>query len=187
MMKITLINALTLLRIPLSLMFCTMILFYDYPLLPCAVLFLIIGASDYLDGKLARKYHVQTDIGARLDVTSDFFFIITTCLSWSYLGFFPIWMMGIIILKFIEFLITSFISRKNGQGITIFRFDPLGKGVAVVFYLFPVFVLLLLYGCSSPFRGLILNIICIIITSLAALSSIFRIISLVKIRKECIE
>ena len=65
MTKITLINALTLSRIPLPLMLCTMILFYDYPLLPCAVLFLIIGASDYFDGKFARKYHVQTDIGAK--------------------------------------------------------------------------------------------------------------------------
>jgi len=35
------------------------------------VVYLIIGLTDYLDGKIARKYHVESSIGSRLDALGD--------------------------------------------------------------------------------------------------------------------
>ena len=185
MIKFVLINGLTLLRLPLSLVFCMMVLMYDHPFLPCILLFIVIGASDYLDGKLAWKFQAQTDIGAKLDVAADFFFILMACLSWAYLNLFPVWMVGIILMKFIEFLITSAISKKKSK--TVFKFDPLGRIAAVLFYLLPVGVLLLLHYGSDSWQMLALNLICIAITVLAVSSSFLRIGFLIKTRKEYIE
>ena len=163
-------------------MFCILILFYNYPFLPCITLFIVIGASDYFDGKLARKYHVETHIGAKLDVFSDFFFIFVACLSWAYLDLLPYWMVGVIILKFLEFLITSFISKKKTLSSFVFKFDPLGRGVAVAFYVLPVLILLPLYFYRAFYEQLI-NLICISITMSAISSSVFRIMSLNKTKK----
>ncbi len=93
MIRVVLVNALTLSRVPLTLMFRTMLLFKVNPFLPCITLFALIAVSDYLDGKLARKYDVQTGTGAVLDVMVDFFFIIAACASLSFRGLFPGWML----------------------------------------------------------------------------------------------
>ena len=38
---------------------------------PFVILFVIIGATDALDGFLARKYHVESEFGAKLDNAAD--------------------------------------------------------------------------------------------------------------------
>ncbi len=174
------INILTLSRVPLTLVFCAVVLLGASPFLPCAALFILIAVTDYLDGKLARKFGVQTDIGAILDVSADFFFIIAACSSLALRGLFPYWMLGVILFKFLEFWITSaiFTSRKVTS---VFLFDPLGRLVAVLFYLLPVLTLLLL-PLHLPTGALqtALMLVCAGITGLAAISSALRITSLAK-------
>lgn len=179
MVKAIFINSLTLSRVPLSLVFCAVVLFAASPFLPCAALFVLIAASDYLDGKLARKFGVQTGIGAILVVTVDFFFIIGACSSLSLRGLFSCWMLGVILFKFVEFWITSAISRGR-KNASVFLFDPLGRIVAALFYVLPV--LTLLFPLCLPTFALqtILVLACAGITGLAAISSAFRIASLVK-------
>lgn len=179
-MKIILINGLTLLRIPFSIFFCSAILYTFKPNTICAILFLLIGVSDYLDGKLARRYNAQTRIGAKLDVITDFFFIISACLTLISKAVLPKWMAVVVILKFLEFLTTSFLSRNSLKNKSIFLFDPVGRIVAVLLYLTPILALLLLYYCSDTLYELILNIFCIAITIMAVVSSTFRVTSLIK-------
>lgn len=78
MLKIILINTITLLRIPLSVTFCAILFSDNYKITLCSILFAIVAMTDFFDGKLARKFKAQTKLGAVFDVVSDFFFIITT-------------------------------------------------------------------------------------------------------------
>ncbi|MFL0196101.1 CDP-alcohol phosphatidyltransferase family protein [Clostridium sp. WILCCON 0269] len=171
------VNALTLSRVPLSLMFCAVVLFDASPFLPCAVLFVLIAASDYLDGKLARKFGVQTSAGAIMDVMVDFFFIVMACLSLSFRSLFPRWMLTVIICKFLEFLITSIIFNidRDDKNTIVFLFDPLGRMVVVLFYLLPILMLLLPLCLSDVAHQSALIVVCTGIAGLAALSSIWRI------------
>lgn len=182
MIRSIFVNALTLSRVPLSLIFCATVLLDTSPFLPCAVLFALIAVSDYLDGKLARKYGVQTGIGAKLDVMADFFFIITASLSVFFRGLFPRWMLVIILFKFLEFWITSAIFNRSGKSITVFLFDPLGRIVAVLFYLLPILILLIQFCLSVVAYQTVFVIVtvCAGIAGLAVLSSIWRITSFVK-------
>ena len=180
MTKVVLVNALTLSRVPLSLMFCTTILLTANPFWPCIALFALVAVSDYLDGKLARMHGVQTGIGAMLDVITDFFFIIAACLSLFSRGLFPLWMLAVIVFKFLEFWITSAVFTKGGKSVTVFLFDPFGRIMAVLFYLLPVLALLLPLCFPITARQIALGIICTGTAILAVVSSTFRIASLVK-------
>jgi len=50
------------------------------------IIYLFCGLSDVLDGYIARRYHLETLIGAKLDSLADFIFLITslTCMIRSY-------------------------------------------------------------------------------------------------------
>lgn len=178
-MGIVLVNGLTLSRIPLSLLFCGAVLLHPDSYFTCMILFALIAASDYLDGKLARKYGIQTRMGARLDVAADFFFIISSCLSLCFRNLLPVWMIFVMILKFSEFLITSAIYRKAPKSMTAFLFDPVGRIAAVLFYLLPL--LSLLQICiPSRLRSYAVAMVCGVISMLALLSSFLRLMSLAK-------
>lgn len=123
MSKIILINTVTLLRIPLSVVFCAVLLSDNRKIVLCSVLFAIIAMTDFFDGKLARKFNVQTKLGSVFDVVSDFFFIVTACYSLYFQGLFPYWMLVIIVLKFLEFCITSLFSVRKEKNKKIFIFD----------------------------------------------------------------
>ncbi|MDI6617819.1 MAG: CDP-alcohol phosphatidyltransferase family protein [Clostridiales bacterium] len=179
MTKTILVNALTLIRVPLSVMFCAEVLHNSSPFLPCAVLFLLIGTSDYLDGKLARKFGAQTDIGAIMDVMTDLFFIVAACLSLSFRNLFPLWMLVVILSKFLEFWVTSLIFNRSDKNTIIFLFDPFGRIVAVLFYLLPILMLLLPLCLPDVAHRGALVMVCIGITGLTILSSTWRISSVV--------
>ena len=178
-MGIVFVNGLTLSRIPLSLLFCILVLQKPDSYFTCIILFVLIAASDYLDGKLARKYGVQTRTGAKLDVIADFFFIISSCSALCFRSLLPLWMVLVMILKFSEFLITSEIARKSSKGVKVFLFDPIGRLAAVLFYLLPLLALLQSY-IPSHLRPHVIAAVCGVISVLAALSSLLRLMSLMK-------
>lgn len=65
-------NILSILRIPLSIS-----LFFFFQQTSVFVCFyLLLGLTDFFDGYLARKWKVESELGARLDSIGDFFFFI---------------------------------------------------------------------------------------------------------------
>ena len=137
------INTLTLLRIPLSIMFNVMLLYEERRLFLYGILFLVIALTDFFDGKLARYYNVQSRVGAVLDVTTDFFFIFTTACVMYKQGLLPVGMIIIILIKFTEFCITSYLFDKKLKKNKLLFFDKIGRFVAVILYSIPIIILIL--------------------------------------------
>lgn len=104
------------------------------------VLFFIVGATDFLDGRLARSRNSVTEFGKLLDPIADKALIGTALISLSILHLLPWWVTVVILLREI--------------GITVFRLAVIRGGVipanrggkaktmvqnlAVGFYIFPL-------------------------------------------------
>lgn len=61
--------------------------------------FILAGASDWLDGYLARRLQLQSDIGALLDPLADKAMLLAASAMLLWLGLIPLWLAGAIILR----------------------------------------------------------------------------------------
>lgn len=156
-MKRFLINSVTFLRIILGLAFFWVVLF-DFNVAFIVLIFILTAISDVSDGWLSRKYGLESDAGAKFDVICDFIFIMLSTLSLVLIDMIPSWFVLIIVLKMLEFFITS------GQSLVYERFGHL---VALMFYAFPIFTVLVN-------DRLIILILAIFITVCALISSAAR-------------
>ena len=157
-MKKLIINALTSSRILLGFLFlCAVLAKSD--ILYLVIIYILMAISDIFDGKLARKYNLQSNRGAKFDVICDFIFIILATLSLVLIDLMPYWFLAVITLKLIEFFLTS------GK---VLKFDRFGRDVALMFYIFPIVAVLI----NS--KDIIL-IVSIFLTICAGASSISRI------------
>ena len=73
-------NSLSALRIPLSL---GLLFLAKWPWVFTA-LYLVIGLTDVLDGRIARHYHVESKLGAKLDGLGDAVFFLTAAASLAF-------------------------------------------------------------------------------------------------------
>ena len=141
-------------------------------------IFLIIIGSDILDGYIARKFNCSSDIGAKLDIISDSIYTILSMILLAYIKITPSWFVLILIMKLLEFVVTSKIlninqSRKN-QPI----FDMTGKiSVSIVMLLPGMFV----FRCVIYEYKYMMNIIVYIITIMLIISFINRIMDVIEI------
>jgi CDP-diacylglycerol--glycerol-3-phosphate 3-phosphatidyltransferase len=141
-----------------------------------AVLFAIICATDIFDGRLARKFMAETKIGAIFDVAADLFFITSAYLVLIYQNVIPIWILAIVLLKFLEFCITSFILKKNGESQnSVFFFDIVGRTVVLLFYALPIVMIILRQILTPELLFTAINIICCVLAIMAFSSSLYRI------------
>ncbi len=102
-MKVT-ANRLTLLRILLLPVPCALLYGGPTAKLTAIGVASLLGFTDYLDGKLARRQGV-TRLGALLDPIADKIFVAVFYLFLAHLHYLPLWLVGGILLR--EFLITS--------------------------------------------------------------------------------
>jgi len=63
------------------------------------LLFAIAGASDGLDGYLAKKYQWQSELGGWLDPIADKILLVTSYLVLASIGLLPIWLMVSVIVR----------------------------------------------------------------------------------------
>jgi CDP-diacylglycerol--glycerol-3-phosphate 3-phosphatidyltransferase len=69
------------------------------------ILFAWGAYSDYLDGYLARRYHLRTDVGALIDPLADKILFLSAMLAFVQMQWVPAWMVAVIMAR--EFLITG--------------------------------------------------------------------------------
>jgi phosphatidylglycerophosphate synthase len=149
-------NSMTISRIGLSVVFVTNVtghfLFGKDNLMNLILLFSAICLTDFIDGKIAREVHCTSVTGAKLDVLADLFFIVTSNITLISLDILPLWFLGFIFFKFIEFIMTSnfTIRHKYLLNKNVFIFDKVGRIVAAMFFVIP--------GAACVFQYLTPNI-----------------------------
>ena len=161
-----LINCLTLSRIPLSV--------FAYMEITTGTV-----VSDFLDGKCARAFHVQSSFGAIADVICDFFYIVTSSYALYRLGCLPVWMLILITLKLVEFILSSLVIRRRQYRSHVFMFDRIGRYTAIGFYILPTVIVL----CSiylMPFFFIIRYVFCVSLLIFSLVSTYLRCTVLVK-------
>jgi cardiolipin synthase len=103
------------------------------------------GVSDYLDGKLARRWNQISALGRILDPAADRLYILSTLVGLVWRGILPLWLTALILARDLMLLVTVWILDRHGYAPPQVNF--LGK--AATFNLMYAFPLLLLSDGSG--------------------------------------
>ncbi|WP_031507221.1 CDP-alcohol phosphatidyltransferase family protein [Streptomyces megasporus] len=98
------------------------------------------GISDYLDGKLARRWNQISSLGRILDPAADRLYILSTLVGLTWRGILPLWLTGLLLARELMLLVAIWILDRHGYAPPQVNF--LGK--AATFNLMYAFPLLLL-------------------------------------------
>ena len=93
----------------------------------CFILFAFAVATDLLDGYVARKLKVTSKFGAYHDAVTDFILVTGIYAIFSVNGYYPIWLLLLIIASFAQFLVTSAYAKK--------LYDPIGRYIGSALYI----------------------------------------------------
>lgn len=134
----TIPNALSFLRLVLVPVFAVLIVTgYDGWAL---VVLAVSGASDYLDGNLARRWNQVTRLGQVLDPFADRLYILTTLLGLAYRGLIPWWLVIVLVARDLTMVATLPVLARLGHSALPVHF--LGKaGTFCLLYAFPLLLL----------------------------------------------
>ena len=172
-------NIITLSRILLTIVSTVYIYYYFGKLFIPLFMSLLIFLSDYLDGYIARCSGNRSWFGNIFDILGDLFYIVLTYMVLSIFKVLPFWFLIVIILKFKEFSITSYMLKKPDNSKFLFVFDFIGRMTAVLFYIIPIFSYAMVILFPVLYYSTI-NTVIRIITVLAVISSSYRIINIIK-------
>jgi CDP-diacylglycerol--glycerol-3-phosphate 3-phosphatidyltransferase len=116
-------------------------------------LFIIMEISDAVDGYIARKYNMVTDLGKILDPFSDVISRVTFFICFTFTGIMPLWTLLVIIYR--ELAITFLRMMMMGRG-TAMAASIWGKAKAVTYSVSGVLGLLLIsvYRLGLKFDGI---------------------------------
>jgi len=100
----------------------------------------VSGASDYLDGNLARRWNQVTRLGQVLDPFADRLYILTTLFGLAYRGLIPWWLVIVLVARDVTMVVTLPFLAKLGHSALPVHF--LGKaGTFCLLYAFPLLLL----------------------------------------------
>lgn len=109
------------------------------------VLLVVAGASDWVDGYLARRLNQRSRLGVLLDPLADRLYIAATLLGLALRGIIPWWLVGILVAR--ELLLLTLLPRLRRAGRVALPVTYVGKsGTFALLWGFP---LLLLGGLPS--------------------------------------
>lgn len=179
-------NGITLLRVFLSILFAAdtigQFAYGKNNLIRLAAVFLLICLTDFVDGRFARRLRCASAAGARLDVLADLFFLAVSNITLAWLGLLPPWFCGFLLLKFIEFTVTSkYVLRHScPEDGHVFVFDKVGRVVSALFFVVPGAVCVLHVLAPGIADGLIYFLLYTLLAG-GVLSSYFRVRSCVRL------
>lgn len=134
----------------------------------------IVYMTDFLDGKLARRWSVVSAFGEKLDVVADLFYIIATGIILISRSKMPAMIMLLVILEFLIFFGSSMIKATKPAG-RLFFFDYCGRITAVYYYGMPLIYLLIGQMDKGILQSNMLygaNLFCVILTVIAIVSRV---------------
>jgi cardiolipin synthase (CMP-forming) len=104
------------------------------------ILLMVSGWTDYLDGKIARRWNLISRVGQLLDPAADRLYILATLLGLAIRDVVPWWLVGVLIAR--EVFIAALLPILKSRGYTALPVHFLGK--AATFCLLYAFPLLLI-------------------------------------------
>jgi cardiolipin synthase len=106
-----------------------------------AVLLLVAaGASDWLDGKIARALNQQSRLGQVLDPAADRLYILATLIALTIRAIIPWWLFGLLVGR--ELLLGLVLVRLRSRGYGPLQVSFVGKAATLcLFYAFPLLLL----------------------------------------------
>lgn len=108
--------------------------------LTAVVVLVIAGASDWLDGILARRLNQMSILGQMIDPVADRLFIFVTLVGLAFRGFVPWWMVGIIVMR--ELVLVACHLLLANRGIGPLQVHMAGKAATfALMYAFPLLLL----------------------------------------------
>lgn len=110
-------TGITAFRIVLSILFLDLLI--NNMKIVAILVFLLAIITDAFDGYSARKLGVSSDYGAYFDITADFILVLVAFLTFIIIGIYPYWLLLLIILVFLQFILTS--------KLKVLVYDPVGK------------------------------------------------------------
>jgi phosphatidylglycerophosphate synthase len=90
------------------------------------LLFILAITSDLVDGRLARKMRLTSQLGANLDTGVDAVFVSGMFLYFAFSGVYPFWVLLLIIAMYVQYILTNKLSKTT--------FDPIGKYYGSLLY-----------------------------------------------------
>ncbi|EWT00090.1 CDP-diacylglycerol--glycerol-3-phosphate 3-phosphatidyltransferase [Intrasporangium oryzae NRRL B-24470] len=109
------------------------------------VVLMLSGVTDYADGKIARKFNMESRLGQLLDPVADRLYILTTLIGLTWRDIIPVWLVVVLVTREIVMTIMLLVLRRRGQVGLPVHF----VGKAATFNLLYAFPLLLLADRSD--------------------------------------
>lgn len=104
------------------------------------VILMLSGVTDYLDGKIARAFNMESRVGAFLDPIADRLYILTTLLGLAWRDIIPIWLVVALLAREAVMAVMLLYLRQRGQ--TGLPVHFVGKAATFnLLYAFPILLL----------------------------------------------
>lgn len=142
----------------------------DHKNLYCVITFLIAGASDVLDGFLARKYKIESDFGKLMDPFADKLMQITVAICMSVKEASLVWVPIFLILK--ELVMIFGAAKLLRKSNIVVKANIFGKLASVVYFL--VFLTIMIF---NNIGFVMKNILCLTFVIMSILAFVSYIIS----------
>lgn len=114
------------------------------------LVYLVCELTDFLDGFIARKYHMITDLGKVLDPFSDVMIHLTFFICFTFVGLMPVWAFTIIFYREISITFIRMISTTKG---IVVPANWWGKGKTVLYAISALFGLIFVSIDRLAFAG----------------------------------
>jgi cardiolipin synthase len=104
------------------------------------IVLMIAGFTDYLDGRIARRFNLTSRLGELLDPAADRLYILATLVALTVRGIVPIWLAAILVGRDLLLAPTIPLLSRHGYGPLPVHF--LGKAATLnLLYAFPLLLL----------------------------------------------
>jgi cardiolipin synthase (CMP-forming) len=136
---LTVPNAITVVRLACVPVFCWL-LFGAHEQTAAALLLGVLGASDFADGYVARRWHQVSTVGKVLDPVADRILVVTAVISVLVVGAAPVWLGTAALLR--EVVVSAAVLLLASMGAQRIDVLWLGKaGTLGLMFAFPIFLL----------------------------------------------
>ena len=98
------------------------------------------GISDYLDGKIARRFHLVSRLGQLLDPIADRLYVLTTLIALALRDVIPLWLLVVLVARDLFMGVVMLLLKRVGQ--TGLPVHFVGKAATFnLLYAFPILLL----------------------------------------------